>query len=70
MTMNNPFPAVGAANDLGLGNNLVGEVADETEEARKKRMAELKQKQMLGPAGSLSVTSLFGMNGGGAGVGY
>lgn len=54
-------PAVGA---LGLGDALTQQVSDETEEMRKKRMLELQQKQQLGPAGSMAVTSLFGMNGG------
>lgn len=56
--------------DLGLGDMLGQQVAGETEEARKKRMAELQQKQMLGPAGSLAVTSLFGARGGMPGAGY
>jgi hypothetical protein len=55
---------------LGLGDILGQQVAGETEEARKKRMAELQQKQQLGPAGSLAVTSLFGMNGGSKSAGY
>jgi hypothetical protein len=61
---NNP-----AADALGLGDQLAQQVAGETDEQRKKRMSEMAQKQALGPAGSMSVTSLFGMNGGGrAGV--
>ncbi len=56
-------PNSAAANDLGLGDQLAQQVAGETEEMRKKRMAELQQKQMLGPAGSLAVTSLFGARG-------
>lgn len=53
---------------LGLGDQLAQQVAGETEEMRKKRMAELQQKQMLGPTGSMAVTSLFGgMNGGAVG---
>lgn len=54
-----------AADALGLGDQLAQQVAGETVEERKKRMAELAQKQALGPTGSLAVTSLFGMNGGG-----
>lgn len=57
----------GAASDLGLGGQLNQQVQDETEAERKKRMAQLQQRQMLGPAGSLAVTSLFG---GAAGGGY
>jgi hypothetical protein len=52
---------------LGLGDLLGQQVAGETEEMRKKRMASLTEKQMLGPAGSLAVTSLLGPNGGGGG---
>lgn len=59
-----------ASMDLGLGDMLGQQVAGETEEARKKRMAELQQKQMLGPAGSMAVTSLFGARGGMPGAGY
>lgn len=59
-----------AALDLGMGGDaLRSQVADETEEQRKKRMAQLQQQQMLGPAGSLAVTSLFGSRGG-PGGGY
>lgn len=54
-----------AADALGLGDQLAQQVAGETEEQRKKRMAEMAQKQSLGPTGSMAVTSLFGMNGGG-----
>jgi len=56
--------------DLGLGDMLAQQAQGETEEMRKKRMAELAQQQSLGPAGSLSVTSLFGMSGGPKGAGY
>lgn len=58
-----------AATDLGLGDQLAQQVQGETEEMRKKRMAEMQQKQMLGPAGSLAVTSLFGARGGMPGAG-
>jgi hypothetical protein len=50
---------------LQLGDVLQQQVAGETEEQRKKRMAEQQQRQQLGPAGSLAVTSLFGMTGAG-----
>jgi hypothetical protein len=64
------LPALSPAVDaLGLGDLLHQQVADETEEERKRRMAELQQRQQLGPAGSLAVTSLFGPIGG-AGAGY
>jgi hypothetical protein len=58
--MPDPFSSP-AAQDLGLGSNLTKQVADETEEMRKKRMQEMQMKQQLGPAGSMAVTSLFGM---------
>lgn len=54
---------------LGLGDMLGAQVADESEEIRKKRMAEQQQQKMAGPAGSMAVTSLFGMNGGMPGAG-
>lgn len=59
------LPASPAAAALGLGDLLTQQVTDETDEARKKRMAEIAQRQQLGPAGSLAVTSLFGPMGGG-----
>jgi hypothetical protein len=62
------MPLPDAATDLGLGDQLAAQVAGETEEQRKKRMAELAQKQALGAAGSMAVTSLFGMNGAGRAV--
>ena len=63
------LPGSPAVDALGLGDVLGQQVEDETEEARKKRMAEIAQRQQLGPAGSLAVTSLFGPIGG-AGAGY
>lgn len=60
-----PMPgSMGVAGDLGLGDMLGQQVAGETDEERKKRMALMQQQQMLGPAGSLAVTSLFGAQGG------
>lgn len=59
-----------AAADLGLGGQLMDRVAGETEEERKRRIAQMKQAQLMGPAGGASaVTSLFGMRGA-SGVGY
>lgn len=55
-----------AAESLGLGDALAGQVEGETDELRKKRMLEQQQKQALGPAGSMAVTSLFGIGGAGA----
>jgi len=63
------LPGSPAVDALGLGDVLNQQVDDETEAARKKRMAEIAQRQQLGPAGSLAVTSLFGPTGG-AGAGY
>lgn len=65
------MPGISAAgSDLGLGDALSQQVAGETEEQRKKRMGQIAQIQQLGPAGSLAVTSLFGMSGGPKGAGY
>jgi hypothetical protein len=64
-----PIPHA-AVDDLGLGDMLAEQVSGETEEMRKKRMAEMPAEAMLGPAGSLAVTSLFGMPEGCAGGGY
>jgi len=58
------LPAFGASVDLGLGDQLSQQVQDETEEERKKRMAQSQQQSLLGPAGSLAVFSLFGGMGG------
>jgi hypothetical protein len=65
-----PGSLTSAVDALGLGDALADQVSGETEEMRKKRMAEQQQKQMLGPAGSMAVTSLFGMTGGARGGGY
>jgi hypothetical protein len=59
-----------ASSDLGLGGQLSSQVAGETEEQRKKRMATIAQQQALGPTGSMAVTSLLGMSGGLKGAGY
>lgn len=56
-----------AASDLGLGGALGQQVADETDEQRKKRLAMMQQQQALGPAGSLAVNSIFGGMGKSAG---
>jgi hypothetical protein len=47
-----------------LGDALGQQVANETDDERRKRMALMQQNQMLGPAGSLAVTSLLGATGG------
>jgi hypothetical protein len=54
----------GVATDLGLGGQLSQQVKDETDEERKKRLAQAQQQSLLGPAGSLAVSSLFGGMGG------
>lgn len=52
-----------AAGDLGLGGMLRDQVQNETEEERRKRMAQMQEQQTLGPAGSMAVNSLFGSKG-------
>lgn len=59
----------GAASDLGLGGQLAGQVAGETEEERKKRMALMQQSKLMGASGSMAVTSLFGPGTGVSGAG-
>jgi hypothetical protein len=59
-----PNDSIGAVGALGLGNDLAKQVQNETDEERKKRMAQMQQQQSLGPAGSLAVTSIFGPTGG------
>jgi len=59
----------GAATDLGLGDMLAGQVQNETEEQRKKRMQQMDMNRMLGPEQSLAVRTLFG-NSGMSGAGY
>jgi len=58
-----------AVMDLGLGGSLRDQVAGETEEERKRRLAQMQQARLTGPSGSLAVTSLLGARGGG-GAGY
>lgn len=60
----------GAADDLGLGGDLQAQVTNETEEQRKKRMAQIQQQQMLGASGSMAVTSLLGPRAGMSGGSY
>lgn len=60
-----PMPAANpglspASNDLGLGDMLGGQVKDETEEMRKKRMA---KQQPMGDM-SAATFALFGVGGG------
>jgi hypothetical protein len=58
-----------AVNELGLGDQLNQQVAGETDEERKKRMALMQQQKLIGPSGSMAVTSLFGMGAGVSGGG-
>ncbi len=51
-----------AAGDLGLGGMLRDQVQNETDEERRKRMAQMQEGQML-PGGSMAVNSLFGSRG-------
>lgn len=63
-----PMPGLSpAVNDLGLGSMLTDQVAGETQEQRKKRMAQLQDQKTMGPAGSPATMALFG---GGMGSGY
>lgn len=59
-----------AVTDLGLGDMLGQQVAGETEEERKKRMALMQQSRLLGPAASPAVESLFGLSAGRGSAGY
>lgn len=60
----------GAIDALGLGDMLSQQVRDETDEQRKKRMAEMQQRSLMGSAGSLATSMLFGRGAGtGAGMG-
>jgi hypothetical protein len=56
-------------NNLGLGGQLQGQVADETDELRRKRMLEAQQRQLLGTGSSAAGASLFGGLGGYGGTG-
>lgn len=55
----------------GLGGQLTTDVKAETDEERRRRLAQMQQSRLMGPAGSLAVTSLFGQRAGGmTGAGY
>lgn len=49
-----------AVADLGLGGMLGEQVSDETEEMRRKRMAQMQLDQMVGPEQSLAAKTIFG----------
>lgn len=54
----------GAVESLGLGGDLSSQVADETEEERKKRLSRQQQLSMLGPAAmSLGLDGTGGLGG-------
>jgi hypothetical protein len=63
MQFSNFSPAgqsLGLNNLPGLGTALSGQVTDDVEELRKKKMLEAQQQQLLGPSGSAAASSLFG----------
>ncbi len=71
MATDSALPAAGgAAASLGLGDQLGQQVAGETDEQRKRRLAQLQQAQLLGPAGSMAATTLLGLGGGAKSAGY
>jgi hypothetical protein len=50
--------ALGLNNLPGLGSTLQGQVSDDTEELRRKKMLEAQQRALLGTAGSAAGTAL------------
>jgi hypothetical protein len=50
MAAANPTNLSGAAGDLGLGDMLGQQVANETDEQRRKRMAQMAQDKNMSPA--------------------
>lgn len=69
MPINSPGYSV-AAGELGLGDMLQKQAADETEEERRKRMLQMSSSRTMGPEQSLAVASIFGSMGGPRGAGY
>ena len=63
MPLSRQPPLGQAVADLGLGDMLSLQVADETEEQRRKRMEQM-QNRALAPAGSPATLALFGGMGG------
>lgn len=54
-----------AAADLGFGGaDLASQVAGETEEQRKKRLAQLAQQRLMGTGATPATMALFGPSGG------
>ena len=58
------FALSGAATDLGLGDMLLQQREDETEEAKRRRMMLDQLKQSLSPSGASSMLNLMGRPGG------
>ena len=56
-----------ATTDLGLGGALRDQVAGETDEVRKKRLAQMQQQRLGGIGATPSMQMLFGADGGMAG---
>ncbi len=56
-----------AATDLGLGGALSQQVQNETEDERKKRMEQERQRSMLGPSATMLGFGGAGILGGGFG---
>jgi hypothetical protein len=55
------FGTGSATADLGFGgSNLASQVAGETEEERKRRLAQLQQSRLAGPYGQPATMALFG----------
>jgi hypothetical protein len=50
--------SLGLNNLPGLGSTLQGQVSDDTEELRRKKMLEAQQRTLLGSAGSAAATAL------------
>jgi H+/Cl- antiporter ClcA len=59
--------SLGLNNLPGLGSTLAGQVSDDTDELRKKKMLEAQQRALLGVGGSAAASSLFGSPFGGIG---
>ena len=59
------FPGGLSPAGASLGLDLQNQVADQTEELRKKKMLEAQQRALLGAAGSAAAASLSGGIGGG-----
>lgn len=56
-----------ATADLGLGGMLQDQVSGETEEARKRRLAQMQQQKLAGMGATPATQMLFGSTGGAGG---